>query len=77
MSGFIQPQWSGFSGNDASSTTETDNARHKAERIAFAQRTARLPDAPTVGAQLDSGREAAPPLPFTPTSPRPHKALTP
>jgi hypothetical protein len=78
MSGFTQPQWSGFSGPDAA---EAEAAGHKAgheqERIALEQSAGHPAQASTQDAPPEVAGEAAQPAPVTPSSPRPHKALTP
>ena len=77
MSGFTQPQWSGFSGPDASSAAEAEAAGHEQQRIALKQSAGRVPEASKQDAPPEVAGKVAEPLPVTPSSPRPHKALRP
>lgn len=74
MSGFIQPQWSGFS---QPAPAEADEARRKAEREAKPGAPVQPAGAPPgAGGRLETTDAARPPL-VTPASPRPHKPMIP
>lgn len=76
MSGFVQPQWSGFSMPDASAFEEARHTRrkpgHELDRIALTLIT------PALGPRHRRVEHAVSrPAPVTPASPRPDKALIP
>lgn len=80
MSGFVHPSWSGFSGPGPSALSEAGDASkragHEVERLVLG-RAAAQPQEPAAGElPPKTGEAAAPPLPVTPASPRPHKALS-
>jgi hypothetical protein len=81
MSGFVHPPWSGFCGPVLPAFDEAGNARqlagHEIERVVLGQGVARTETAISGQALLEAHAETAQPLPVTPPSPRPHKALTP
>jgi hypothetical protein len=81
MSGFVHPPWSGFSGPDPSAFSAAGDARlvagHEIERLILGQAAATTRGPASGEASPKALWAAAPPLPVTSASPRPHKALIP
>jgi len=81
MSGFVHPPWSGFSGAAASAISGTGDASkragHEVERLVLGRAAAQIQNLAAAALPLEAGQAAAPPLPVTPASPRPDKALIP
>lgn len=81
MSGFVQPQWSGFSDHEPPAPNAAGDdmpvAGHEIDRLVLGQPTTRQGAGAPGEACPQALPEAAQPLPVTPASPRPHKALIP